>query len=116
MSKVLKIDEMLEVLNEIGHPQAADFVAQVEILGDSIAQAIADALNVNHGPSAFDMGETCAAFTPKFRGQRCPEAIDTKDAGGEWDDEDDGWRCPNCDETAQDGSGICITCGAEGSE
>lgn len=116
MSKVLKIDEMLEVLNEINHPQAADFISQVETIGGSLAQAIAEALNVIHGRASFDLGETCATFKPKFKGQPCPDALDLRDLGGEWEEEDKSWSCDNCGETAQDGSGICITCGIGGSE
>lgn len=29
---------------------------------------------------------------------------------------DDEWSCDNCGETAMDGSGICITCGAQSEE
>ncbi|MEN5278093.1 hypothetical protein ABE527_14210 [Brucella sp. TWI432] len=119
MSKVLKIDEMLEVLDDIDHPLASDFIGKVEALGNEIAETIAQALDVSFGPATFegsDFGGTCATFKPKYKGQLCPDAIDTQDMGGEWEEEDNIWRCDNCGETAQDGSGICITCGMGGSE
>ncbi len=88
MSKVLKTDEMLEVLTEINHPMASTFIAQLETLSSAIAETIAGAFDVNFSPATFqgsDFGGTCATFKPKYNGQPCPDPIDTQDIGGDWE-------------------------------
>ncbi|MCG7629051.1 hypothetical protein MHM88_14665 [Epibacterium sp. MM17-32] len=76
MSIQLKTDEMLEVLFYTGHPQAALFQRQLEQLADTMADEVAEVLQINrNGPASFEglaFAGTCAPFEPRSRDQPCP--------------------------------------------
>ncbi len=78
MTKLLTLDEMLDVLEIIQHPAAPNIARQLEAVGDLMAQAIAEKLGVECGDthreeSAF--AGTCAGFFPATPGQPCPEPL-----------------------------------------
>ena len=91
MTKQLTLDEMLEVLILIKDPIAPSVKAHIESLGSAMAELIALRLDVSAGPATFQgtaFAGTCAPFTPRFPGQRCPEPLNSFDAS-EWDHEEE---------------------------
>jgi hypothetical protein len=88
MTKLLTLDEMLEVLIAIGHPAADALQTATEGLATAMAQMIARDLDVAAGAASFRgtaFAGTCAPFRPSFRGQPCPESLTHYDSG-EWDE------------------------------
>lgn len=88
MTKLLTLDEMIEVLITIGHPAADALRTATEGLASAMAQMIARDLDVAAGAASFRgtaFAGTCASFTPRFPGQPCPEPLSRYDSG-EWDD------------------------------
>lgn len=88
---------------------------------DAAAKAIAekrgDVEILNDASNEPGFGGVCVNFGPLKAGAKCPEDFAHYDSGSDWaeqeEDEDEEWSCDNCGETAQDGSGDCVTCGQE---
>lgn len=90
MTKQLSIDEMLDVLEEIGHPAFSVLKSMVESIADQCASAISESLNVRCGKAQFEgtaFAGTCVPFWAGFPGQPCPEPMLFHDET-EWSDED----------------------------
>lgn len=87
MSKILTLDEMLECLQTMQHPMADGCKDFLEAVGNMMARAIADKLNVKSGRAeaagpAF--AGTAAPFYKKYKQQRCPSPLNQYDVE-EWD-------------------------------
>lgn len=90
MTKLLIIDEMLDVLSNIQHPKFSDIRTSVERLADQIGEVVADALGVECGAASYegsDFGGTCVAFYAPKQGRPCPEPLRAFDST-EWSDLD----------------------------
>jgi len=88
MSKILNIDDMLEVAHELELPNYDALVAQAEAAAGEIGAAIATALGINFEPASWEgkpFGGLCMTFRPAIQGQECPELIDQSDSSGEWE-------------------------------
>jgi hypothetical protein len=84
MSLQLKIDDMLEVLERLDHPDFSGFKNISEILADQMAAQITKALPVECGKAHFE-GLAFAGLCVPFWGEgNIPEALQGLD--------DDGWE------------------------
>ena len=89
MSKVLNIDDMLEVALDTNLPGSAVMVRRFEKLATGLQKRIAKHLKVTANPlGATWEGKAfaglCASFTPAAPDQTCPEVLDEADPGGDW--------------------------------
>lgn len=87
MSMQLKLDEMLDAMKWMNHPQFADFEAKAVDLANEIAKALADELPVEAGEASFqgmDFAGLCVPFQPLWKGQPIPEPLIGYD--------DEGWE------------------------
>ena len=79
MSIQLQVDEMLEALFQVNHPQATLFREQLEQLADALADEVAEVLQINrNGPARFEglgFAGTCAPFEPRNPDQKCPRFL-----------------------------------------
>ena len=92
MSLQLNLDEMLEALGDIDHPEFADILKGVENLANRAAVLLAEHFDCLTDTATFDgvaFAGTCAPFRPKFAGQDCPEGLSQFDDGGADDWESD---------------------------
>jgi hypothetical protein len=90
MSKVLNVDDMLEVATQDNVKSAAYYVARFETLATNLAREIAK----HHGIKIHPLGATwegaalaglCASFQPRKGSKKpCPPSIDHADPGGDW--------------------------------
>lgn len=91
MSVQLKIDEMLEALQDTAPARAKHWQTLIEATGSLMALELATLLDCNaENPVSFQgtpFAGTCAAFTPKHRNQPCPAILADYDEGGvaDWD-------------------------------
>jgi len=87
MTKFLDIDDMLEALSAISHPDLAALTAEVEAVADKLGSALALHFEIKADPASCELGfgGTCVAFRPAFEGQECPEPIHDGDVYGEWE-------------------------------
>jgi hypothetical protein len=86
MTKLLTLDEMLEILLTLKHPAASACQIALEAIGSAMARRIARELQVDAGSATFQgtaFAGTCAAFRPSFPGQPCPPTLADYDAT-EW--------------------------------
>lgn len=87
MSFQLKIDEMLDALCLMEHPEAEALTRQVEAAADALAFALCTKLDIECEAASFQ-GEafagTCVPFRPKYEGQPLPEEIASYDSEEEW--------------------------------
>jgi hypothetical protein len=89
MTKLLTVDEMLDVLAVVDPATYGQGVAVLEALGTMLANRIGEKLGVGNGPankehSAF--AGTCAGFWPASEGQECPSPLNEYDPT-EWGDD-----------------------------
>jgi hypothetical protein len=85
MSIQLNLDEMLEIMRRINHPQAANFQWALETIGTAMAERIAPHFHCQHGNATSEgvgFAGTCAPFMPRYHMQPCPEIFTEYDAGG----------------------------------
>lgn len=87
--KVLKINDLLDVLHDMDHPRAGDYQARCEALMSEMATIISDYYNINRTRASYDgVGEGMyVSFGPRTEEQvdNCPNMIDASDESGEWD-------------------------------
>lgn len=82
MTKLLKLDEMLDVAQGIGLVTFDGYRASIEAIASSLATEIARELDIDCGKATFEgtaFAGTCAPFYPKIAGQECPAPIDAFD-------------------------------------
>lgn len=88
MPLILNIDEMLEGLSQVQHPQFDAYKAEVEALAGRLADAVALQFKLKvRSPAAFEgtaFAGTCASFEPTYPDQPIPPALRGYD--------DDGWN------------------------
>ena len=87
MTKILTLDEMLDVLTSINHPTTRTCQLIMEAVGTVMAETIAGELHVISSVATFEgaaFAGTCARFFPAFKGQPCPEPLSHFDQD-EWD-------------------------------
>jgi hypothetical protein len=91
MPKILNLDEMLDVLNEIDpsgrNQDYGQFKRELEALGTRMANVISTRLDVDCTPATSEgtaFAGTCACFYAKFTDQVLPAEIESFDTGGEW--------------------------------
>lgn len=115
MSVQINIMEMLDVLRELNHQDAAELQSRAEALATKMAQVIAQELDcttdeATHQGMAF--AGLCAPFRPKRRDQEFPAALSQFDDGGEeeWQ-EDCEDLCTECDADNTGGDGYDGKCG-----
>lgn len=92
MGKQLKLDEMLEVLTRLNHPQAVGLTAALESIGTHMANIIGEELCIRTDAATFQglaFAGLCAPFFPRFDGQPVPEVLEDIDEGADW--EFDAW-------------------------
>jgi hypothetical protein len=88
MSKVLKLDEMLEAARVSKMPQAERFVTKAEAVADELAVALANHLGVTTIGATFEgmaFAGLCANFNPIKTGDKCPDVLDEQDPDGDWE-------------------------------
>lgn len=92
MPKILSLDEMLDVMNEIDptgdNINFGKFRDQMEDLGTRMAAVIAEKLNVDFDPARTEgtaFAGTCANFYPKSEAQAIPAELESFDTGGDWE-------------------------------
>lgn len=91
MTKLLNLDEMLEVTQQVEPKMGVYFKDALEAIGTLMACVIANRLDVECGVATSEgtaFAGTCASFRPKHPGQPCPEPLTHYDSE-EWDDEAD---------------------------
>jgi hypothetical protein len=87
MSFQLKIDEMLDALCEMGHPQASELTRLVESTADVLSAALCWKLDITCERASFQglgFAGTCVPFRPKHHGQELPAEIASYDDKEEW--------------------------------
>jgi hypothetical protein len=90
MSKILDTNNLLDAASELDDPELEALLRSgVENAVNLLALALAkkfgiELRDVSDQGSAF--GGLCATFKPAFAGQECPEAIDSGDPDGDWED------------------------------
>ncbi|APH74142.1 hypothetical protein [Aquibium oceanicum] len=84
MAKVLTVDEMIDVLDQINPDNT--YRLELEALADTIAKDMADQLGIATSGASYDLGGTMATFKPAIPGQAMPDVLNNVDEGGEWDD------------------------------
>jgi hypothetical protein len=92
VSKQLSIDEMLDAMHELGLDSVTGFENQVEQLASTMAETLADALDINCGEATYQgtaFAGTCAPFWPKRADQPVPECIEHFDVGADWEADDE---------------------------
>jgi hypothetical protein len=78
MTKLLNIDEMLDVLSIMQHPAFSTMKSAVGRIADEIGETIAESLGVECGSASYEgsaFAGTCVAFFAKAPGQPCPEVL-----------------------------------------
>lgn len=88
MSKILNLDDMIEIARDLDLPSYDALVGQAEEAAGAVAAAIASALGVNFEPATWEgaaFGGLCSTFRPAVEGQECPDAIQQGDSSGEWE-------------------------------
>ena len=85
MAKMLTLDEMVTALFDLKHPDYEAFKTLVEDLGNNIAQALAETLNVSAGTCEFWGGGTMVGFAPQTAGQPVPQVLEDLDPEGDWE-------------------------------
>lgn len=83
MTKLLKIDEMLDVITELCPEQeSAALVGEVEQLADKLAAAIERVTGLHAGGASYQgaaFAGTCVAFYRKTADQAVPDVLDALD-------------------------------------
>jgi hypothetical protein len=90
MSIQLNIDNMLDVLSDLDHPEFSGFVACIEAIASAMALKIAEKLDCATDNATFqgsDFAGTCAPFRPKTAGQPFPEVFQNYDDPSEWEED-----------------------------
>ncbi len=75
MSYQLNLDQMLDAMQAIEHPKAAECVKLAEGLANHIAVLLAAHLGINHGVGTFEgtaFAGLCVPFSPAYPGQPLP--------------------------------------------
>lgn len=88
MSYQLKIDEIMEGLNNSEHPHAQEWQRKLEALANEMAEVLAAHLGIVAGIGDFqglDFAGLCVPFRPAFEGQEVPDAIADLDDASEWE-------------------------------
>lgn len=88
MAKILTLDEMLQVLINMGDPSAQAFKESLEATGTLMAQVIGERAGVAWRPAAFesvDLAGTCSCFGPAMADEPVPAALEPFDRGGDWE-------------------------------
>ena len=87
MSKILDINDLAMAADEYGLPDPPTFGNSIA-MAQAIAEQLAEHLGIEIRQPAENipaMGGLCVSFGPRYIGQPCPEYIDDKDEGGEWE-------------------------------
>lgn len=85
--KQVKLDEMLELLNRINHPQAPGMIAALESVGTHMASIIADHFGLHSEPATFEgiaFAGLCASIGPATADQEIPEEMEDIDPSAGW--------------------------------
>ena len=89
MTKQLNIDEMLDVLSDLGHPAYSALRGMVEAAADQCAEAIKEVVpGIETGKASFEgtaFAGTCVAFWSATPKQPCPLVLRDFDSM-EWSD------------------------------
>lgn len=84
----LKTDEMLEILQQINHPQYTHAKQAVESAASFAAALVAGHFQTNVSHATFEgigFAGTCAAFSPKKPDQPCPNIFTEFDDPNAWE-------------------------------
>lgn len=85
MAFQLRLEEVLQALTEIDHPDARAIIASIEDLTSQAARALAAELDVDVGHATYDLGFIAVPFAPKFENQTLPGALAPYDNAEEWE-------------------------------
>ena len=88
MAKLLTIDEMLEALIVLGHPQAGVLQHMIETLADHTAALLAERIGAAPGHATFEGSAfhgTCVAFYPTEACKEWPDEIGWLDESGDFE-------------------------------
>jgi hypothetical protein len=88
MSKILDVNELLELAIACELPSCEEQVSAMEAAATALTEALADHLGINHTGANFEpgFGGLCGVFQPKYKGQPMPPAMEDFDTGGDWED------------------------------
>lgn len=89
--KYLNVDDLLDAANDCGLKNIDKHIRALEKAAQALADDLAKHLDIECGNAEHlsGFGGLCASFSPKHKGQECPNCIEDKDEGGEWDDSPD---------------------------
>ncbi len=87
MSKILDVNELLELAEDIKLPGLDELLANIEAAAENLTEAIAKHLDIRHTGADFErgFGGLCGVFKPKHEGQPMPEAMEEYDTEGDWE-------------------------------
>lgn len=88
MGKILNLDDMLDIAETDGSELMLALVAACEASATALTEAIAAKFEIttNGKGAKFEsgFGGLCGVFEPAFKGQECPQEIESGDPGGEF--------------------------------
>jgi len=88
MSKILSIDDLLEISQTLNLPNFDELKTKIEVATNELAMNIAATLGVNAEESCWHgkaFGGLTAIIRPSYEGQECPELIHEADVDGDWE-------------------------------
>lgn len=86
--KILSIDNMIGAAEDSDLPDIERHVQAVEQAATELAEALAKHHGIGFQPATWEgeaLAGCCAPFFPLTPNQPCPEPIDTRDEGGDWE-------------------------------
>lgn len=88
MAKQVNIDEMLEVLTGLEHPQLPGLIGALESVATHMADLIAQSLGCRVEAATWErlaFGGLCAPIGPRQAGDPVPDALSEIDPGADWE-------------------------------
>lgn len=85
--KLLSLEDTLSAAQDARVPGIEDLVRQVESLAETVAESLAQHLNISCRNTSFWDGKIYTTFLPSQPGQECPAVIHSGDPSGEWEED-----------------------------
>lgn len=88
MSKVLSINDLLEIAQTLNLPNFDELRTKIEVATNELAINVAATLGVNAKESDWHgkaFGGLTTIIHPSYEGQECPQLIHEADIDGDWE-------------------------------
>lgn len=87
MSRVLDVNELLDLAADAKLPNLSAHVTAMEAATTLLTAAIAEHLGIAHTGANWEpgFGGLCGVFQPKEEGQPLPAVMEEYDTGGDWE-------------------------------